>query len=292
MTNYYFDPIRARHPPGMLLPRHVRSNGAYDCRGQRFCAAETGACAGNDWTAVGIPEACWNAIGQSGMGDNLGGDPRCMNEPEPPSMSTVSVDCQAVLRVAWQGCAGGRPDMCAAQAACDSNNPAAVGVPPACYQAVGLVLAADGVDGCRNSMVTNVTVACQAAVHGRLAAECTTTTDDPETTAAAATTRESAGTCPRNCGTESNGGGSCRSNGRCLSCNANRVLQSGRCYASIACKGRRIQTGSQTGSNCRCLDDSCHYCNRRADGDTCTCSTSDATVVPVYGGSFCASYLL
>ena len=77
------------------------------------------------------------------------------------------------------------------------------------------------------------------------------------------------GSCPRNCGTEANGGGTCRANGRCLSCNANKVIQGGRCYASIACKGRRIQSGSQTGSTCRCLDDNCHYCNRRPDGDTC-----------------------
>ena len=65
--------------------------------------------------------------------------------------------------------------MCAAQAACDSNDPAAVGVSAACYQAVTLVFAADvnSIDGCQNSMATNVTVACQAGVHARLAAECT-----------------------------------------------------------------------------------------------------------------------
>lgn len=75
--------------------------------------------------------------------------------------------------------------------------------------------------------------------------------------------------CPRNCGQPDDGGGTCREDGRCLSCNANRVLQSGWCYSSIACKGRRIQSGSRTGSNCRCLDDHCHYCNRAAEGDTC-----------------------
>ena len=115
----------------------------------------------------------------------------------------------------------------------------------------------------------------------------TTTTDAPEITTAAATTREP-GTCPRNCGAESNGGGTCRSNGRCLSCNANRVLQSGRCYASIACKGRRIQTGSQTGSTCRCLEDNCHYCNRLADGDTCTGLPSNATFLFRSLGAHCA----
>jgi len=47
------------------------------------------------------------------------------------------------------------------------------------------------------------------------------------------------------------------------------VRQSGRCFSTIACKGRRIQSGSQAGSNCQCLDDHCHYCNRAAEGDTC-----------------------
>ena len=75
--------------------------------------------------------------------------------------------------------------------------------------------------------------------------------------------------CARNCGQPENGGGTCRSNGRCTSCNSDRVLQGGRCYSSIACKGRRIQTGSQTGSSCRCLEAHCHYCNRVAAGDTC-----------------------
>ena len=47
------------------------------------------------------------------------------------------------------------------------------------------------------------------------------------------------------------------------------MLQSGRCFVSISCKGRRIQTGSQADTGCRCLDEHCHWCNRRADGDTC-----------------------
>ena len=94
------------------------------------------------------------------------------------------------------------------------------------------------------------------------------------------------GTCPRNCGVPDRGGGTCRTNGRCRSCNDNRVLQSGRCYASIACKGRRIQSGSQTGSNCRCLDENCHYCNRAAAGDTCTVLTLNWSVTfPVPGVS-------
>ena len=76
--------------------------------------------------------------------------------------------------------------------------------------------------------------------------------------------------CSRNCGQPERGGGTCRlSNGRCTACNEDRVLQSGRCYASIACKGRRIQSGSQAGTSCRCTDDHCHYCNRAAAGDVC-----------------------
>ena len=75
--------------------------------------------------------------------------------------------------------------------------------------------------------------------------------------------------CPRNCGTEARGGGGCRPNGRCTSCNENRLRVNGRCVLSVACKGRRIQTGSMTGGGCRCLDDSCHYCTRVVDGDTC-----------------------
>ena len=47
------------------------------------------------------------------------------------------------------------------------------------------------------------------------------------------------------------------------------MLQSGRCYSAISCKGRRIQSGSQAGTGCRCLDEHCHFCNRAAAGDTC-----------------------
>ena len=94
------------------------------------------------------------------------------------------------------------------------------------------------------------------------AAEGGASTDPPRTTAA------SSG-CARNCGTVDRGGGTCRSNGRCRSCNEDRVLQGGRCFTSIACKGRRIQSGSATGDDCRCLDDHCHYCNRVAAGDSC-----------------------
>ena len=75
--------------------------------------------------------------------------------------------------------------------------------------------------------------------------------------------------CARNCGQLENGGGTCRDNGRCLSCNTNRVLQSGRCYQAISCKGREIQTGSQAGSGCRCVNPRCHWCDRAPAGDTC-----------------------
>ena len=86
--------------------------------------------------------------------------------------------------------------------------------------------------------------------------------------------------CSGNCGEFARGGGTCRATGRCITCNDDRILQSGRCYASIACKGRRIQSGSQTGNNCRCVDDNCHYCNRAPDGDTCKCSPSNVTFAP------------
>merc|ERR1712232_283686 len=78
-----------------------------------------------------------------------------------------------------------------------------------------------------------------------------------------------AGSCPRNCGTADRGGGTCRPNGRCLSCNDNRLRVNGRCVQSLACRGRRIQSGSMTGENCRCQQDTCHYCNRNVERDTC-----------------------
>ena len=78
-----------------------------------------------------------------------------------------------------------------------------------------------------------------------------------------------AGECPRNCGSAARGGGTCRPNGRCTSCNDGRLRVSGRCYQSLSCKGRRVQTGSQRGQNCRCLDERCHFCTRVVAGDTC-----------------------
>ena len=104
-----------------------------------------------------------------------------------------------------------------------------------------------------------------------LAAETLTAepTPPPTTTPVIPTTAPPA-TCPRNCGQAAGGGGTCRDNGRCTSCNSNRVLQSGRCYQSLSCKGRRIQTGSTAGSGCRCLQaDQCHWCTRGPAGDVC-----------------------
>ena len=75
--------------------------------------------------------------------------------------------------------------------------------------------------------------------------------------------------CPRNCGSSERGGGTCHPNGWCLACNSNRLRVLGRCFQAVVCKGRRIQSGSQTGQNCRCIDDNCHFCNRDATGDTC-----------------------
>ena len=91
----------------------------------------------------------------------------------------------------------------------------------------------------------------------------------PPPTPTVSTTTMQPMTCARNCGQAVRGGGTCRANGRCTSCNSNRVLQSGRCYQSLSCKGRRIQTGSTAGSGCRCLQDQCHWCTRSAAGDIC-----------------------
>ena len=91
----------------------------------------------------------------------------------------------------------------------------------------------------------------------------------PPPTPPVSTTTMQPMTCARNCGQAVRGGGTCRANGRCTSCNSNRVLQSGRCYQSLSCKGRRIQTGSTAGAGCRCLQDQCHWCTRSAAGDIC-----------------------
>lgn len=96
------------------------------------------------------------------------------------------------------------------------------------------------------------------------AVDTATTAADVDTTTAAAD-----GTCPRNCGVPSRGGGTCRPNGRCLSCNDNRLRVNGRCVQSLGCRGRRIQSGSMSGENCRCTDAHCHYCNRGVEGDVC-----------------------
>lgn len=78
-------------------------------------------------------------------------------------------------------------------------------------------------------------------------------------------------TCPANCGTPERGGGTCRPNGKCLSCNENRLrlTSSGQCLQSIACRGREVQSGIARGADCRCLDLRCHYCIRSVGGDVC-----------------------
>ena len=88
-------------------------------------------------------------------------------------------------------------------------------------------------------------------------------------TSVATTSVPTTNACPRNCGTTNRGGGTCRSNGRCTSCNENRLRANGRCVQSLSCKGRRIQTGVMTGQGCRCLQDQCHFCSLEVSGDTC-----------------------
>ena len=89
------------------------------------------------------------------------------------------------------------------------------------------------------------------------------------TTTAMVTTTAAAFTCPRNCGTPARGGGTCRPNGRCTSCNSNRIRQSGTCLSSISCRASRILTGRLAGNGCRCANSHCHYCVRQALGDEC-----------------------
>ena len=96
------------------------------------------------------------------------------------------------------------------------------------------------------------------------------TTAEPTPEPSSATITEAP--CPRNCGQADNGGGTCRPSGRCLSCNDGRLRINGRCVNSVSCKGRRIQTGSMTGDNCRCDQAECHFCTRVVSGDTCRVS--------------------
>ena len=100
------------------------------------------------------------------------------------------------------------------------------------------------------------------------------------TTAAVGPSSNSDGSCPRNCGQAALGGGTCRPTGVCLSCSENRLRVNGRCVQSVACRARRIQSGSMAGDNCRCLDSHCHYCNRVVAGSVGTdfiCSTVRAS---------------
>lgn len=78
-----------------------------------------------------------------------------------------------------------------------------------------------------------------------------------------------AGECPRNCGVSANGGGTCRLNGRCTSCNDGRLLHRGRCVQSLHCRAGRVQSGALQNEGCRCDNENCHNCIRTAAGDTC-----------------------
>ena len=106
-------------------------------------------------------------------------------------------------------------------------------------------------------------------------ARCTSSPTPPTTPTDAPATSEPTpppptnAACPRNCGQPERGGGTCRANGRCTSCNTNKLRVSGRCVNSISCKGRRIQSGSMTGEGCQCLNSTCHFCMRTVGGDTC-----------------------
>lgn len=45
--------------------------------------------------------------------------------------------------------------------------------------------------------------------------------------------------------------------------------------SSLMYRARRIQSGSQAGASCRCVDANCHYCVRTVNGDTCrVCKSS------------------
>ena len=100
----------------------------------------------------------------------------------------------------------------------------------------------------------------------RGAAPCASEELQVTTTAVVQTTER---TCPRNCGTPDRGGGTCRPNGRCTSCNDNRIRQSGVCLSSISCRAAGILTGRLAGNGCRCANSHCHYCVRQALGDEC-----------------------
>eukprot|EP00041_Stephanoeca_diplocostata_P008601 m.126976 g.126976 ORF g.126976 m.126976 type:complete len:399 (-) comp17401_c0_seq1:160-1356(-) len=76
--------------------------------------------------------------------------------------------------------------------------------------------------------------------------------------------------CPRECGTVADGGGTCSSTtGLCASCNSNRILVHGGCIGQIYCRGRRIQGGRFIDETCRCSDSNCHYCHVTSAGETC-----------------------
>ena len=171
-------PCAVHCPSVPPLPRatpHVRSNGRYNCA-DTFCATEAGACAGNDFTAVGVSGPCYDAVGNSDMGDEMENDARCQNIS---AAANFSIACQAAIRDAYQGCSNGLPDMCAANAACASDSNASVGVSAACFLAVTVNGGSRGVAGCSNSVPANVTIQCQTGVYAVLAAGCSPPTSSP-----------------------------------------------------------------------------------------------------------------
>lgn len=82
-------------------------------------------------------------------------------------------------------------------------------------------------------------------------------------------TTHAPGTCPRNCGTPENGGGTCRPTGICLSCNSDRLRVAGRCVQTVACRNRIVLSGLLAGQGCRCATAHCHYCNRAVNTEVC-----------------------
>ena len=154
---------------------------------------------------------------------------------------------------------------------CDGINPYADMAE--CMADFGMIPAGASTDlegntqGCRTYHVgaaqVNAPFHCPQA---RGAAPCASEELQVTTTAVVQTTER---TCPRNCGTPDRGGGTCRPNGRCTSCNDNRIRQSGVCLSSISCRAAGILTGRLAGNGCRCANSHCHYCVRQALGDEC-----------------------
>ena len=176
----------------------------------------------------------------------------CNGNPDPENpCGAITADNRDVLCLHF---AGDCP------AACDSCPTAA----PTAEPTAAVPLCNDNPDPenpCGTITTTNRDVLCP-----HFSSECPVACDSCPSVSPTSTASDE---CPRNCGQLERGGGTCRTNGRCTSCNEDRVLQGGRCYSAISCKGRRIQSGSRAGSGCRCVNEHCHFCNRVAAGDTC-----------------------